>query len=82
MMDVKMKKYVPGRVTLEHKRMYRVVTAEGEWFSVCSGAMQYEADERRDFPAVGDWVQWKRCLVKNAESSMPFYREHLCFLGK
>ena len=53
---LKMKKCVPGRVTLEHKRMYRVVTSEGEWLSVCSGALEYEADERRDFPAVGDWV--------------------------
>ena len=36
--------------------MYRVITTEGEWLSVCSGTMQYEATERRDFPAVGDWV--------------------------
>lgn len=50
------KRCVPGRVTLEHKKMYRIITAEGEWLSVCSGAMQYEATERRDFPAVGDWV--------------------------
>ena len=49
-------KHVPGRVTLEHKKMYRVITTEGEWLSVCSGSMQYEATERRDFPAVGDWV--------------------------
>ncbi|MFC5591768.1 ribosome small subunit-dependent GTPase A [Sporosarcina soli] len=54
--DPKMKKCVSGRVTLEHKRMYRVITAEGEWLSVCSGAMQHDALERRDFPAVGDWV--------------------------
>nr|WP_192598703.1 ribosome small subunit-dependent GTPase A [Sporosarcina limicola] len=51
-----MKKCVPARVTLEHKRMYRVITEEGEWLSVCSGAFQYDAVERRDFPAVGDWV--------------------------
>lgn len=50
------KNYVAGRVTLEHKRMYRVATAEGEWLSVCSGAFQHAAFERRDFPAVGDWV--------------------------
>ena len=25
-------------------------------FRVCSGAMQHDAQERRDFPAVGDWV--------------------------
>lgn len=48
--------YVPGRVTLEHKRMYRVVTAEGEWLSTCSGSFTHATAERRDFPAVGDWV--------------------------
>ena len=53
---VKLKKCVPGRVVLEHKRMYRVITSEGEWLTVCSGSMQHEAVERRDFPAVGDWV--------------------------
>ncbi|WP_342514517.1 ribosome small subunit-dependent GTPase A [Sporosarcina sp. FSL K6-1522] len=54
--NVKLEKCVPGRVTLEHKRMYRVITAEGEWLSVCSGAFTHDAQQRRDFPAVGDWV--------------------------
>lgn len=54
--EMKLETGVPGRVTLEHKRMYRVVTESGEWLSVCSGSMEYEATERRDFPAVGDWV--------------------------
>lgn len=54
--DLKIAKCVPGRVTLEHKRMYRVITAEGEWLASCSGALEYKAEDRRDFPAVGDWV--------------------------
>jgi ribosome biogenesis GTPase / thiamine phosphate phosphatase len=54
--EINNEKWIPGRVTLEHKKMYRVITTEGEWLSVCSGSMQYEATERRDFPAVGDWV--------------------------
>nr|WP_172373883.1 ribosome small subunit-dependent GTPase A [Sporosarcina jiandibaonis] len=54
--EINNEKCVPGRVTLEHKKMYRVITTQGEWLSVCSGSMQYEATERRDFPAVGDWV--------------------------
>lgn len=54
--ELKADNYVQGRVTLEHKRMYRVMTAEGEWLSVCSGAFQHAANERRDYPAVGDWV--------------------------
>jgi ribosome biogenesis GTPase / thiamine phosphate phosphatase len=54
--EINNEKWIPGRVTLEHKKMYRVITTDGEWLSVCSGSMQYEATERRDFPAVGDWV--------------------------
>ena len=54
--EINNEKCIPGRITLEHKKMYRVITTEGEWLSVCSGTMQYEATERRDFPAVGDWV--------------------------
>ncbi|WP_371812542.1 ribosome small subunit-dependent GTPase A [Sporosarcina sp. Marseille-Q4063] len=54
--EIDNEKCVPGRITLEHKKMYRVITTEGEWLSVCSGSMQYEATERKDFPAVGDWV--------------------------
>lgn len=47
---------IPGRVLLEHKHMYRVITESGEWLATCSGAFQHAATERRDFPAVGDWV--------------------------
>lgn len=47
---------IPGRVTLEHKRMYRVITEEGEWLSVCSGSFEHAALDRRDFPSVGDWI--------------------------
>lgn len=45
-----------GRVTLEHKHMYRVVTELGEWLAVCSGSLLHRAIDRRDYPAVGDWV--------------------------
>lgn len=58
--EMKTGNYIAGRVTLEHKRMYRVITEEGEWLSVCSGSFQHEAIERRDFPAVGDWVVVER----------------------
>ena len=58
--ELKAENGVAGRVTLEHKRMYRVMTADGEWLSVCSGAFQHAAYERRDYPAVGDWVVVER----------------------
>jgi ribosome biogenesis GTPase len=46
----------PGRVSLEHNHVYRVLTAEGEWLAETAGRLKHEADERRDLPAVGDWV--------------------------
>ncbi|WP_080845734.1 ribosome small subunit-dependent GTPase A [Cytobacillus gottheilii] len=48
--------YVAGRVTLEHKRSYRVVTEMRELLCEVSGKFSYEATEREDYPAVGDWV--------------------------
>jgi ribosome biogenesis GTPase len=46
----------PGRVVLEHKRIYRVITRSGELLSELAGKMRYEAEGRGDLPAVGDWV--------------------------
>jgi ribosome biogenesis GTPase len=47
---------VPGRVSLEHTHIYRVLTAEGEWLARVSGRLRHHAAARREFPAVGDWV--------------------------
>lgn len=47
---------VPARVTLEHTHIYTVVTPEGERLARVSGRFRYIAQERQDFPAVGDWV--------------------------
>nr|WP_272508380.1 ribosome small subunit-dependent GTPase A [Paenisporosarcina quisquiliarum] len=52
----KLQACVIGRVLLEHKHMYRVVTDEGEWLASLSGSFKHQAQERRDYPAVGDWV--------------------------
>lgn len=54
--DIKSAKCTIGRVVLEHKHMYRVVTEQGEWLAVCSGSLLHRAIDRRDYPAVGDWV--------------------------
>jgi ribosome biogenesis GTPase len=47
---------VPGRVSLEHNHVYRVLTADGEWLAETAGRVKYEATDRRQLPAVGDWV--------------------------
>lgn len=48
-----------GRVALEHKRMYRVWTEQGELLCEVSGRFSFNALNREDFPAVGDWVALK-----------------------
>nr|WP_310364873.1 ribosome small subunit-dependent GTPase A [Neobacillus drentensis] len=50
---------VLGRVALEHKRMYRVWTEQGELICEVSGRFSFNAINREDFPAVGDWVALK-----------------------
>lgn len=48
--------FIIGRVTLEHKRMYRVLTNNGELLCEVSGRYSFTAQSRLDYPAVGDWV--------------------------
>jgi ribosome biogenesis GTPase / thiamine phosphate phosphatase len=45
-----------GRIALEHKRLYRILTEHGELLGEVSGKLRYEAAGREDYPAVGDWV--------------------------
>ena len=47
---------VPGRVSLEHTHIYRVITEAGEGLARVSGRLRHDAGARVDFPAVGDWV--------------------------
>ena len=48
--------YDSGRVALEHKNFFRVYTQHGEVLAELSGKLRHEAVNRRDLPAVGDWV--------------------------
>jgi len=47
---------VPGRVTLEHQKIYRVTTADGDVLARVRGRLRHHAERRDAFPAVGDWV--------------------------
>ncbi|HOJ18271.1 MAG TPA: ribosome small subunit-dependent GTPase A [Ignavibacteriaceae bacterium] len=51
--------FVPGRVAIEHKERYVVLTAEGEFEAEVTGNLRFSAKSREDFPAVGDWVMLK-----------------------
>jgi ribosome biogenesis GTPase len=48
--------YEVGRVALEYQGIYRVFTDGGEMLAEVTGKLRFQARERADFPAVGDWV--------------------------
>ena len=51
---------VPGRVTREHRGLYRAQAEDGEWVAELAGRLRHEARGRADLPAVGDWVALRR----------------------
>ncbi len=50
------KGFAAGRVAVEHRRAYRLYTAQGEMPAEAAGRLFYEAQSSADLPAVGDWV--------------------------
>ena len=50
---------MPGRVSREHRGLYRVLTESGEAVATPAGRLRLEARGRIDLPAVGDWVALK-----------------------
>ncbi|MPZ90476.1 MAG: ribosome small subunit-dependent GTPase A [Actinobacteria bacterium] len=47
---------LPGRVLVEHRGAYSVLTARGQLWAQPTGRMRHEAESRADLPATGDWV--------------------------
>jgi ribosome biogenesis GTPase len=47
--------HVPGRIIVQHRDSYVVITAQGELRGKISGRLLHEAD-KAGYPAVGDWV--------------------------
>jgi len=45
------------RVIREHKELYQLQNKEGIFNAEITGNMRYAAEQRSDFPAVGDWVE-------------------------
>ncbi|WP_432667396.1 ribosome small subunit-dependent GTPase A [Wukongibacter baidiensis] len=45
-----------GRVIEEHRNLYKIITKNGRIIGKISGRMAYDANDRVDYPAVGDWV--------------------------
>lgn len=45
-----------GRVAVQHRNIYKVITKEGEIFAEVSGKLNYTSKSTIDYPVVGDWV--------------------------
>lgn len=54
--DYKDKNFVVARVSMQQKKMYRVLTEQGEHQAVILGRLRHTAESLADFPVVGDWV--------------------------
>jgi ribosome biogenesis GTPase len=48
-----------GRVSVEYRGMYRIITEHGEKLAEVSGRYRHGAISREDYPAVGDWIVYR-----------------------
>lgn len=48
--------YEPARIFSEARGYYKIYTKAGEYMAEVSGKMRFMAFEKRDYPAIGDWV--------------------------
>lgn len=55
-MNSNFKDFDIGRVVMEHKERYVVITEYGEVEAEITGNLRFSAKSREDYPAVGDWV--------------------------
>ena len=49
-----------GRVALEHRGAYQLLTATGELSAEVTGQFRHQTESEQAFPAVGDWVAFHR----------------------
>lgn len=57
-----------GRIAIQHRNIYKVITEEGEIFAEVSGKLNYTSRSIIDYPVVGDWVLVDRTTVKNGNA--------------
>lgn len=57
--------YLIARVISEHKESYRVAGEGGEFTGRITGKQMFEAKNRSDYPAVGDWVAISKADEEN-----------------
>ncbi len=53
-----------GRVSVQHRDLYQLLTANGETEAIVTGRLRHEAKSPAEFPAVGDWVAYEPSTVE------------------
>ncbi len=66
--EEKYRGYYLGRVLEEHRNIYKIITESGRIIGQVSGKINYEAFDRLDYPAVGDWVVLDRLEDKEGNA--------------
>ena len=74
-------KYVLGRVVLQERDLYQVVTEQEDYSARVSGKFRYEAESPSDYPAVGDFVLLQ-CVNKNDIAVIQKYTLNHKYLDK
>jgi len=62
---IKIPSSVPGRVVSESKGSYQVNSQYGELTAKIAGKMRFQAEEKKTYPAVGDWVVIRPLVNEN-----------------
>lgn len=57
-----------GRVSVQYKDIYRILTEEGEVLARVSGKLSYSSNSTFNYPVVGDWVLLDRTDNKNGDA--------------
>ena len=64
-----------GRVSIQHRDLYHLMTTDGEVEGIVTGRLRHEASSPADFPAVGDWVAFQQVIWMVPSPSKPFYHD-------
>ena len=62
------KDFYLGRISVQYRDIYRVITEEGEVLARVSGKLSYSSNSTLDYPVVGDWVLIDRLDNKNGDA--------------
>ncbi len=76
------KTFKAGRVIVEHKHIYRIMTEEGELLAEVSGKYRFNSKGYEDFPAVGDWVAVSTRPAEGKATIHGILKRRSCFSRK